>query len=414
MTQAANLTSQTRVSFMDSLRGFALFGIFIANLEILSLYFDYRAPEGIFFSFDEQVQSLQAMLVEGKFYSIFSFLFGWGISMQWKQFEAKGLNPTVMMKRRLVGMLLLGFFHLYVLWIGDIVAFYAMLGFVLLLFRRKSDQALYIWAFFLLLSPILLYAIKMNFLWANAPAGALFELHQQLNWNLNHLKPEDAPLDLNQTSDWIHIWKHNVSDVPFRFAYLFFVSRISKVLGMFLLGYVMGRSGAYALWLQNKKKLGRTALLCFAIGLPMSYGMAYFGSFHEDYFNLKLNGFYYTVFYALSVVPLAIAYMCSLGWIYHTAWGSKILAWMQPVGKMAFTNYLLQTITGITVFYGVGFALGGQLGPTAWTLFALGVFVLQMIISSIWLKYFQFGPVEWLWRSMTYRQWQPFRKTAGA
>jgi uncharacterized protein len=96
--------------------------------------------------------------------------------------------------------------------------------------------------------------------------------------------------------------------------------------------------------------------------------------------------------------------------VYRSGAGKKILRLLQPVGKMAFSNYLMHSMISILVFYGVGFGFGGQLGPTAWTIFALGVFCFQVFFSYAWLKVFNFGPIEWVWRSLTYRQWQPMRK----
>lgn len=404
------LDAGNREHFMDILRGFALLGIFIANLHHLSFYSDDSVRNGFHYSFDKTIEFLHTVLIEGKFYTIFSLLFGWGVALQMQRLSDRGVEAVPFIKRRLWAMLLLGLMHALLLWTGDIVAFYAMLGFLLLLFRNKSDKTILTWGFLLLLSPILLYFLKMNFLWLNAPAFILRETGIWIDTNVNHLKedgPGPGPAEMNS---WISLWKLNSAGIFFRYAYLFFVSRISKVLGMFLIGYYLGRNYNYKAILSNKKLLLKIAVAGFIIGLPANYFMAHFASFQGDYFNLKINGLYQTIFYALGVVPLGLAYAATLALLFQFSKGKNLLMLLQPMGKMAFTNYVMQSFISIIVFSGLGFAKGGLLGPAAWTIFGIGVFLLQMLFSYLWLMYFNYGPVEWFWRSMTYRKWQRFRR----
>lgn len=410
MQTSAPVSSRERETFLDILRGFALLGIYIANLSFQSLYNGQENKSGYFYPFDNTMEFLHTMLIEGKFYTIFSLLFGWGVALQMQRMRDRNTEPVPFIKRRLWAMLLLGFMHALLLWTGDIVAFYAMIGFLLLLFRNKSDKALLWWSAILILSPILLYFIKMKIQWVNAPAFVLFKTGEWVDVHLNHHPPGDPMPETTWTAHWADIWKMNLSGILFRYAYLFFVSRIPKVLGMFLLGYYLGRNNRYKTILSNKRLLLQIALTGFIIGLPANYFMAHFASFEGDYFNLKMNGWYQTIFYALGVVPLGLAYAATLALVYNHISGKKILMLLQPMGKMAFTNYVMQSLISIIVFYGVGLAKGGQLGPTAWTIFGACVFLGQMLFSHIWLSYFQFGPVEWFWRSMTYRKWQGFRR----
>ncbi|HYQ57025.1 MAG TPA: DUF418 domain-containing protein, partial [Draconibacterium sp.] len=120
-------------------------------------------------------------------------------------------------------------------------------------------------------------------------------------------------------------------------------------------------------------------------------------------------GLYYTIAYSFMVFPLAIFYMMALALLYDKNWTKKILNPVLAVGRTAFSNYVLQSLIGIITFYGIGFGLAEQFGPLAWTVFSVIVFAFQIIISNLWLKYFRFGPIEWVWRSLTYRKIQPFR-----
>ncbi len=399
-----------REKIMDVLRGFALLGIFIANLHHFSFYNSKNVTGPFHYSFDDIVEFFQGVLIEGKFYSIFSLLFGWGVSQQLYRAEKKGINALPTVRRRLGWMLLLGLMHLFILWTGDIVAFYAMLGFALLLFRKMSDKNLVICGVIFFLLPILLYALKMNFMWMNAPAGIVFETGVTIEKNLMGNSETGRLTGLEKTASWLLIWKQNIAGFFFRYGYLFFVSRIWKVLGVFLIGFMLGRNDNFKKITANKKILTYIILFGFLVALPANLLMSYYMGFEDDYWDLKMNGFYQTVFYAIGVAPLAFAYAAAIILWFRTKTGYKVLSLLQPVGKMAFSNYILQTLVAIIVFYGVGLAKGGQLGPTAWTIFAIAIYMCQIFISYVWLSYFNFGPVEWIWRSLTYKKWQPMKK----
>ena len=407
------VNSHERETFMDVLRGFAILGIFIANLG--TGFSGYRAADelaGPFLvgSLDHKMSFLHHMFIEGKFYSIFSLLFGWGLALQFKRAEARGIDALPTVRRRLAIMLLLGAIHLLI-WPGDIVFFYAMLGFVLLPFRKLTDKQLLITGSLLVLSPILLYAAKMQWPILNAPSELLFNTGRQVDEKVLDIHSQEDYFNFIKNAGWWDLLKSNLSGFFYRFGYLFFVSRIPKVLGMFMIGYALGRSGFYQHFASNNKTILIIALLGLVVGLPANYLLAkYISDFDGDYWNLKRNGLYQTVAYALGVAPLAMAYVASFMVAFHTRFGKKILSLIAPVGKMAFTNYIMQSLIGYIVFQPAGLGYFGQVGPVYYTLFGLVVFVMQIILSTMWLRYFNYGPIEWLWRSATYKKWQPMRK----
>lgn len=408
-----NLTpvrDQQRIWLMDSLRGFAILGIFIANLKGFAFYFPgVTLPDGYFSSYDKPLDFLETMFIEGKFYSIFSFLFGWGIALQLSRTKSNGARPLTFVVRRLLIMALLGLAHLMLIWPGDIVLFYSLVGFVLILMRNWSTKTLFITAIILLFSPILLYWLKMEFGWANAPADFLFRKAILVDGHINNIQSEEEFYTAVHNLDpWSNI-KLNVTGLFFRFRDLFFQSRISKVLGMFILGYLMGRNDRYKQIIANTKLLWRIAIPCLIIGIIGNY---FFAKFHEEggYYQLKTTGLYQTIAYAFGVAPLAIAYICLFFLLAKTTVGEKFLRVIQPVGKMAFSNYIMHSIIGTIVFTGIGFALDRQVGPVYYTLFAFIVFGIQILLSRWWLSHFQFGPIEWLWRSATYGKRQRMRK----
>jgi uncharacterized protein len=406
-----------RETFMDVLRGFAILGIFIANLGSGFSGYNENAPVTgplLVPKLDHTMTFLHHMFIEGKFYSIFSLLFGWGIALQIKRGMAKGIDAAPTVRRRLGFMLLLGFIHLMI-WPGDIVFFYALLGFILLPLRKLSNKTLLIAGVLLVLSPVLLYWLKMTFPDLNYPALKLRDLggwaDLKLNPQLKDIKSEAEYMEAMKTATWFDILKGNMAGFFYRYAYLFFVSRVPKVLGMFLIGYVLGRTDFYKNIGQHKKLLYWVIGLGLAISLPANYFLGHYMSKYEgDYYDLKIKGLYQTIVYALGVAELAMVYVALFMLAYQTAAGKRILSLLAPVGKMAFSNYILQSLVGNFVFLGPGLGYGGQVGPFWYTIFGTAFFIIQVLLSTAWLRYFNFGPLEWLWRSATYKKWQPMRK----
>lgn len=402
-----------REIFMDVLRGLAILGIFIANLGTgFSGYRESAHATGPFLlpDLDHKMSFLHHMFIEGKFYSIFSLLFGWGIALQVTRAAEKGINATPILRRRLLFMLLLGAVHLMI-WPGDIVFFYALLGFVLLPLRRLSNKTMLITGVILVLSPILLYWAKMTWPVLNYPSELLLKTGIRVDGALMNIQSEEEFIKLMEEGSWFDQLKMNISGFFFRYHYLFFVSRISKVLGMFLIGYALGRSGFYRDIMKHKKIVYWVIGIGLLVGLPANFYLArYMTYYNQDYFTMKTKGLYQTIFYAIGVAPLAMAYVGMLMLSFQTSAGKKLLSWIAPAGRMAFTNYISQSLIGNFVFLGAGLGYMGQLGPVYFTLFGILIFILQVLFSTLWLKYFNYGPVEWLWRSATYKHWQPMRK----
>src|SRR6218665_250194 len=407
--------SRDREMFMDVLRGIAILGIFIANLNGFSWYFPNPENTGPWLlpEQDHTMAFMHHMFIEGKFYSIFSLLFGWGIALQLKRAAAKGADAVPLVKRRLKWMLLFGAVHLMI-WPGDIVFFYALLGFVLLRLRKLSDRALIITGSLLILSPIALYAAKSQWPVLNWPAGILFETGGKIQGAMTgvNLNTDQEFAGYLKNAGWGDSFKANIPGFFFRYGYLFFVSRIPKVLGIFLIGYALGRSGFYSKIREHKKTLYTIIAAGIVIGLPANYMLARYMSYHAgDYWQLNRTGLYQTIAYAFGVAPLALAYVATLMLLFQRKTAAKAMAVFAPVGKMAFSNYLLQTIIGSIVFLGAGFGYMGEVGPIYYTIFGMLVFIVQILLSHWWLRYFNYGPVEYLWRSATYRKWQTMRKS---
>jgi len=345
--------------------------------------------------------------INGKFYSLFSLLFGIGFSIILIRNEQKGINPLKIFYRRLFILLLIGAAHLFLLWEGDILFLYALIGMLLPLFRKFSDKTLVVTAAVLILSPIILDCIYILF--HAKPGDGLERL--AMTTDIKNGVPTDSTYAnyLYKPGSGFHEWRNwQASGWAYRYSYILDSNRIPKVLGMFLLGFYAGRKMMY-LHLDNYVLLFKKLRLWgFVVGIPAAIASTYFEIFQKHIPNPI--GLGHTTFYALSVVPLCLAYtsVICLRWIRKK--GNSKLKVLAPLGRMALTNYLMQTIIGITLYYSVGFGFGGNMGPVIFVPIGLAVYALQVLYSNLWFKYFNYGPMEWIWRQLTYWKKLPLRK----
>jgi uncharacterized protein len=398
-----------RADILDVLRGFALLGVLLDNIFGFTGWGFLTQPmrEALpTWPADGIVALSEFTFIKGKFYSLFSLLFGIGFSIILIRNEQRGINPLKIFYRRLFILLLIGAGHLFLLWEGDILMLYALIGMLLPLFRKCSDKALLILAAALILSPILIDISKVLL---NFKTGDFLERMAIGIDNKNGLGGDAFRNYLYKEGSGWQEWRNwQQSGYFWRYAYIIESNRIPKVLGMFLIGFYAGRKMIYAN-LENYvvlfKKLRRWG---FIIGIPAAIACTYFEIFQKEVPNPI--GLGHTFFYAISVVPLSLAYtsVICLSWIKKK--GNSKLKVLAPLGRMALTNYLMQTIIGITLYYGVGLGFGGNIGPAVFIPIGLGVYVLQIIYSNLWFKYFNYGPMEWIWRQLTYWKKLPLRK----
>ncbi|WP_319590308.1 DUF418 domain-containing protein [uncultured Draconibacterium sp.] len=404
----APINKSNRLEYLDLIRGISIFGILIVNLRWFSLYTPGFKGVFVFPEIDHVVRTLQYIFIEGKFYSMFSLLFGWGIALQIERSRKDDASTAAFIRRRLWFMLLLGGIHLFFIWEGDIVFLYGLAGFILVALRNYSNRTLLITGILLILSPILLYFLKMHFSWINWPSDILYEAGEKV-YQMQGLIDQDTSRTpvLRETKNIFSIIGITWADAPYRFAYLFFVSRIPKVLGTMLIGFVIARTDFYQKAMLHRKKLVQILIAGLLIFVPLNVVLFLLVKNEEAYYALQPQGLYYTAFYSFTVFPLALVYMIGLALAFKKPWINKLLRPVLPVGRTAFSNYVGQSLIGIILFYGIGFGWAEQFGPLAWTILAVIIFTVQVIFSGLWLKYFRFGLLEWIWRSFTYGKIQP-------
>jgi uncharacterized protein len=403
----------TRTTLIDALRGFALFGVCLGN--ILTGFAWWTPTEhapvtsALQLPTDVTAYYLLHALVDGKFYSIFSLLFGLGFALQLTRRDDE-VAALATYRRRLRILMAIGFAHLVLLWIGDILLFYALMGFVLLRLRGLEDRRLVRWVVLLLLAPVLfalpkvidpMYSLGTPFF---IPS---FLVAQGFGFNL---ESPTIVTDIFIKGDLLTVMKGNLVGVWFRYGDLLDSGRPFKVLAMFLLGLLIGRHRAWEQLDQHAPLLRRVLGLGLLIGLPACFAQAWVANLPR---TESLGGWRPLVdsaLYAVGVVPLALAYAAGFVLLWRQPSWQARLAHLAPTGRMALTNYLMQTLIGITIFYGIGFGFGLRMGATWFPLLALAILMSQTLLSRWWLERFRFGPMEWLWRSLTYRHWQPLRR----
>jgi len=348
--------------------------------------------------------------INGKFYSLFSLLFGIGFSIILIRNEQKGINPLKVFYRRLFILLLIGAVHLFLLWEGDILFLYALIGMILPLFRKFSDKALLITAAALILSPIILDCI---YLLIHTNSGDGLERIAIAIDKTNGIPTDSTYANyLYKPGSGYHEWRNwQASGWAYRYSYILDSNRIPKVLGMFLIGFYAGRKIMY-LQLENYVSLFKKLRLWgLVVGIPAAIACTFFEIFAREVMKPEPALLGHSFFYAISVVPLCLAYtsIICLRWIKKK--GNSKLKVLAPMGRMALTNYLMQTIIGITLYYGVGFGFGGNIGPALFIPIGLAVYALQVLYSNLWFKYFNYGPFEWIWRMLTYGKYLKLLKT---
>ena len=398
-SQISPISLQERIEILDVLRGLAICGILIGNMQWFSGYgFMPQALAEQSPLADRFTHFLVHFFVEGKFYSIFSFLFGFGFALQIARAEERGDQTASLFKRRLFWLLVIGLVHAYLLWAGDILSIYAVMGFLLLLFRKKTNGALLKWAFALMVIPILTYILLYILFVAFVPPEALakFEAGQIDFWN-------QAVTKVQQSSYLQIVTDFNLNYIVGRYAGLIFEMRLPKILAMFLLGFYAYRRGFFQDLLSHQPFIRRVLVYGLVLGLIGNIAFAALAG-KEAVIPPTPAGIAGVISYAFGVPALALFFIALVATLWQKAGWRRLLAFLAPVGRMALTNYLLQTVICVIIFYGYGFGQFGRVGAGAATLIALAIFLFQVLLSALWLKYFSYGPMEWIWRQLTYRQ----------
>jgi len=414
------VAARERIELIDALRGLALLGILLVNMAWFSQpLICMLTSESLFQGPADRWAALAVrVLAEQKFYVIFSLLFGLGLSVQMRRAAQRGQPIAGRFALRMAVLLGFGIAHYLLIWFGDILSAYAVLGLVLLAFRNCRQKTLLIWAVILLTLPTLLMAglfgvatlaggATANSPAASAPASAGV--------------PTSAPSSVHGSDPYLHadarkaeirreITIYSVGRFRDQFRERRAVWPIMagltlfgapNILAMFLLGLWIGRAGVLHDPAAHLPFWRWAALIGLLLGLP---GNFLFATLHVQGGSNQLT----SATVGIMALAATAAPLLSLGYIglFVLAWqhaaGRSLLGFLAPAGRMPLTNYLLQSVICTAIFYSHGLGLYGKVGPAAGVAITLGVFATQLLISHFLMRTFRYGPMEWIWRQLTY------------
>lgn len=386
---------QERISELDIVRGVALFGILMVNMSFFKypVFFD-RYPT----SFPPGTDQLAAWLIQifftGKFYAIFSFLFGLGFYIFMERAEVKGLELVPLYRRRLLALLAFGFIHLFLVWSGDILFTYAIVGFLLLAFRNKSIESIRKW-----IVSLFVVSLILNFIFGLINGIGAVYAGDKYVYIMKEMINSAIPVYLEGSVTELVAYRL-INEVPYVFIGL--IAWIPAVLAFFLCGLYVGKRGIV------KNIPGNIPLLkkIRNYGLPAGFLLMFFYILIESgvwqvgvLLKPALLG---ATNYAASIFIFP-AYVSMIVLAAQSGLCKKILSPVAAAGRMALTNYLAQTFICVTLFYGFGFGLYASVSATQGVLIAIAIYLLQVFWSNLWFRKFRYGPMERLWRTLTYK-----------
>ncbi len=420
---AAPVKEGERLLRLDMVRGIALMGILLVNILAFGLPHPAWITPGVWegeTALDRMVSNVISTLVLGKFYPLFTILFGIGLSMQYRRLRersAPGSRPSLaLLLRRLAWLAVIGLLHVVLFWEGDILFQYAIAGLVGVLFLGLTNRVvLWVAAIFFVLSAVCCM-VPMAALSAFVETGeavdpATFQMAKEyadntpLELALKALEP--LPESAAATAA-VYIHGSWLEVMVFRTVlYIIYTLSMLLQLHLFLLvalvlfGFWLDRTGFFTTTWMAPDGFKWVMPACLPVGLAGSTALVYAFSGHPElaYYRFALN--------ASVGVVMALGYLWVLRSIPWEALGRVVRAPLSAMGRMALSNYLLASVFFTTFFYGYGWGFYGRFQYTGLVVLAVGFWAVQMAFSLLWLHHFRFGPVEWAWRSLTYWKAQP-------
>ena len=387
-SSAGPIAPSDRIAAIDIVRGIALFGVMAINVatEFRVSIFERFLPVGLDGTWlDRALYSILMIGIDLKAFALFSLLFGVGLAIQYDHLSASS-RRTALLVRRLAFLMLIGAAHLILIWNGDILFEYAIAGFVVLPFLFGPSRLPAIVG-----TALLAVFIISSFL---PPIASM----PSRSW-MTHDVAEATRI--YGSGGFAEVLAFRVHELPgFLPLHVFMFPR---TVALMLIGAAAWRADLFRTGSRANLRLPFLAAIGIFIGGTLAVT-------HENEW-LRLGWRTELLVERLGTVLLACGYGAAIIWATEKATGRKLLAWAAPIGRMAFTNYLMQSVIFGWVFYGYGLGLFGKLGVTAALAIGIGVYILQIVFSAYWLQHFLYGPVEWLWRSAMYGIRQPLWRT---
>ncbi|MBJ7986787.1 MULTISPECIES: DUF418 domain-containing protein [Bacillus] len=381
-----------RVEAVDAIRGFALFGILLVNMTLIQFgFFANEKPTYIFGKLDEGANWFIQFFGTHNFMSLFSFLFGLSIILLQKSIIVKGKKffPTYI--RRIIILLLLGYIHGTFVWEGDILFAYGVIGIFLMMFINRKPKTLLIWASILL---------------------ALIMLASYQSESTSNPYDDLAPYTekehkVHETGSYMDHVNFRLTENPFDYMGingvfgLVFISVFAIIFmsPLFLLGMYVGKKG----WLFEVNQHIPAVKKIWLITGIFSFTIKILAIFVKHPILIMLQD-------SLTPVTMTFFYGSTIILLFHYKKVAHLLTYMANMGKMSVSNYLAQSIITTTIFYAYGFGLYGKIGYFFGILLTIGIYTIQLFVSTYWLQKYRMGPVEYIWRLGTYLEKPQFKR----
>lgn len=421
------VTAGERIVAIDTLRGVAVLGILVMNIYAFAMPFAAYTDPLIMGGrewYNLATWFATHLLFDQKFMTIFSMLFGGGLIIMTGRAEARGGRAAGIYYRRQLWLLVIGAAHAYLIWFGDILFHYALMGMLIYPLRHRSPRALIIVACLMLPVALLLNHAGADYMQQQGQIAAVYEERQAAGQQLTEeesavleearamrafIAPsaEDIQRDLDAyRGSYTDALAHRAPTVAMMQLQSTLAFVLWRVGGLMLLGMALMKLGILS-GERSRRFYWRLLLIGYGLGLPLA---AYSG---WDLYRHDFDGAY---MFRIGMIPnyfgsilVAFGHIAAVMLAVKSGAIPRLMARFAAVGRMALTNYLMHSLILTTVFYGYGLGLYGSI-PRLWQmLFVAGVIGLQLWYSPLWLARFRFGPLEWLWRSLTYWRRQPLR-----
>jgi uncharacterized protein len=398
-TRVDPLPVNERILTLDVVRGFALLGILIMNMPGFTNSFFIEADGTHLWTqpWDQGAELVRDMLFSGKFNSMFSLLFGIGFTIQLSRLQAREPERAVAIySRRLLALLGFGLIHAMVFWTGDVLHIYALLGFLLLLLRNVSNRMVYVLIALCLVYPAISGIIRLLVV---SPEMVKADTMVFQAWEASNNAAYGHGSFLAAAAE-------HVREVLFFYTYPraiwgtvgFYVLMTTTM----LIGFLIGRNGLVQRIPELLPVIKRLQWWALGIGIVCALIFGILGEMNRAPGPTPIK-VVISIAYVVCRLALMMFYVLTIVRLAQLPAWQRIFAPMAAAGRMPLTNYLMQTLIATTIFYGWGFGLWGRMGPAAGLALAFAIFfVIQVPLSIWWLKRFEMGPMEWVWRYLTY------------
>ena len=368
-------SSDERIGAIDILRGVALFGVLAVNLVTefrVSIFQQFLPPEPGLGRWDRLVEAIVHVGFEMKAFALFSFLFGVGLAVQFERLGRTG-RPFYWLTRRLLVLLVFGLVHLLLIWNGDILTEYALAGLLVLPMLAAPVSALAVGAAAMYALYLFIGVVPIGIPWPEAA------------WLQQHVALAGQVYATGSMAEIVRFSQHELPALLPLHLYIF-----PRTLALFMLGALAWRSGVMRQPQRHKRLFITVAVFGVMVGGALCV--------------LDVMG-------GVGQTLLAAGYGAAIVALVEFSSARPLLQGCAAIGRMAFTNYIAQSLIFGWIFFGYGLGQFGRLGAAPVLALGIAVYAAQMAISAWWLRRYRFGPLEWLWRTLMYGTMQPMRRT---